>query len=167
MNISAITKPQTADTCPVCGGDAFFGYRNSEGHLIYYCADHRLAQSWADSHLTSSSKGVANAGQTNDLAESAKGNISRVLDGEAPAPASTVVDRELVLQPPRPGPGSIEGVKPAAAREPYYDADGRFIHRCRYCGKEASFGFGVSLRKGNLGSWCCRECLPLRLGSSR
>jgi hypothetical protein len=158
--LTAIGRTQPAHACPVCGGDGLFGYRNSAGELDYYCADHRLAQSWAEARLTSSShsEGIENASEANAHAEPARGNVSSLLDGEAPAPASPVVDRQVVLQRSRPGPESIKGVKPTA-REPYYDADGRFIHRCRYCGKEASFGFGVSLREGKLGSWCCKECL--------
>ena len=35
-----------------------------------------------------------------------------------------------------------------------YAADGTFIHYCA-CGKAASFGNGVNLRTGNLGTWLC------------
>jgi hypothetical protein len=40
-----------------------------------------------------------------------------------------------------------------------YDAKGHFIHFC-WCGQEASFGYGVSLRTCNLGVWFCREHRP-------
>jgi hypothetical protein len=32
-----------------------------------------------------------------------------------------------------------------------------FTHRCSVCGADASFGYGVSLRRGELGDWRCRE----------
>jgi hypothetical protein len=66
----------------------------------------------------------------------------------------------MVLQPPRAGAGSGEEVKTAAAPEPYFDPYGRFIHKCS-CGRDASFGFGVWLREGKLGTWYCAECKPL------
>jgi hypothetical protein len=34
--------------CPQCGVEGVFGYRNKEGGLIWYCADHRLGRFWAD-----------------------------------------------------------------------------------------------------------------------
>ena len=37
------------------------------------------------------------------------------------------------------------------AREPYYDADGRFIYNCCRCGREAAFG--AALREGKLSTW--------------
>jgi hypothetical protein len=40
-----------------------------------------------------------------------------------------------------------------------YDKDGHFVHYCA-CGLEASFGYGVSLRAGKLGTWYCREHRP-------
>jgi hypothetical protein len=44
--------------------------------------------------------------------------------------------------------------------EPHFDADGNFIHRCCKCGEEASFGYGVSLRRGRLGTWYCAKHQP-------
>jgi hypothetical protein len=34
---------------------------------------------------------------------------------------------------------------------------GRFTHRCSVRGADASFGYGVSLRRGELGDWRCWE----------
>lgn len=34
--------------CAQCGGEGVFGYRNTDGDLIWYCADHRLGRFWAD-----------------------------------------------------------------------------------------------------------------------
>ena len=43
----------------------------------------------------------------------------------------------------------------------HYDKDGHFIHdHCAVCGAPASFGVGVSLLKGELGMWYCREHWP-------
>jgi len=44
--------------------------------------------------------------------------------------------------------------------EPHFDADDNFIHRCRECGEEALFGFGVSLRRGRVGTWYCAKHKP-------
>jgi hypothetical protein len=44
--------------------------------------------------------------------------------------------------------------------EPLFDADGNFIHHCCKCGEEASFGYGVSLRRGRLGTWYCAKHQP-------
>jgi hypothetical protein len=44
--------------------------------------------------------------------------------------------------------------------EPHFDADDNFIHRCCECGEEALFGYGVSLRHGRLGTWCCVKHKP-------
>lgn len=161
MNVTAIGRAQPAHACPVCRGEGVFGYRNSAGELDYYCADHRLAQCWADAYLTSSSNSerAADAGQTTGHAEPAKGNVPSLLDGKAPTPSIPVAHRQVVPQPPRPNPGQVEEVKTAAAK-PHYDTDGRFIHKCCRCGRDASFGFSVSLREGKLGTWYCAECKP-------
>jgi hypothetical protein len=168
MNVPAIGRAQPAHACPVCGGEGVLGYRNSAGELDYYCADHRLAQCWADAYLTSSSNSerAADVGQTTGHVEPAKGNVAPLLDGKAPATPIPVVHRQVVPQPSRPDPGQVEEVKTAATK-PYFDADGRFIHKCCRCGRDASFGFGVSLREGKLGTWFCAECLVLPPGSSR
>lgn len=34
-------------------------------------------------------------------------------------------------------------------------------YRCSTCGGPARFGYGVSLRQGEEGTWYCREHLPL------
>ena len=44
--------------------------------------------------------------------------------------------------------------------EPYFNADDNFIHRCCECGEEALFGYGVSLRRGRLGTWYCTKHKP-------
>ena len=45
----------------------------------------------------------------------------------------------------------------------HYDADGHLIHdNCAICGKDAPFGVGVFLRKGQLGMWFCREHRPTK-----
>jgi hypothetical protein len=49
-------------------------------------------------------------------------------------------------------------------REPHFDADGNFIHPCCICGGGAGFGFGVSLRRGELGTWYCGKCVSQRPG---
>ncbi len=40
-----------------------------------------------------------------------------------------------------------------------YDADGHFVHYCR-CGAWGDFGYGVHLRKDELGTWYCRAHRP-------
>jgi len=37
------------------------------------------------------------------------------------------------------------------------DGDETLEHLCSVCGKRASFGFGVSLRNGVLGTWYCKD----------
>lgn len=44
--------------------------------------------------------------------------------------------------------------------EPHFYADGNFIHPCCVCGAEAGLGFGVSLLKGQLGTWYCEMHKP-------
>ena len=34
--------------CPQCGVEGVFGYRNKDGDLIWYCAEHRLGRCYAD-----------------------------------------------------------------------------------------------------------------------
>lgn len=41
-----------------------------------------------------------------------------------------------------------------------YDAEGHLIHHCAVCGKEAGFGYGVSLLRNQLGTWFCKEHRP-------
>jgi hypothetical protein len=139
---TASLRPATAEAryaCVQCGGKGEFGYRNSEGELVWYCADHRLAQCWADARIP--------------------------FDGETPSDPAE--ERQVVPRTTRLGTRSIEKVRSAAACEPHNDTDGRFIHYCCRCGKEASFGFGVSLREGKFGTWYCAECKSLRRGSSQ
>ena len=47
---------------------------------------------------------------------------------------------------------------------PHFDEHGRFIHPCCICGEEAGLGFGVSLLKGQLGTWYCGKCVSQRPG---
>jgi hypothetical protein len=44
--------------------------------------------------------------------------------------------------------------------ERHFDADDNFIHRCCKCGEGAPFGFGLSLRRGRLGTWYCANHKP-------
>jgi hypothetical protein len=41
-----------------------------------------------------------------------------------------------------------------------YDDNGHFVHYCN-CGKDASFGFGFSLKHNNLGRWYCQHHKPI------
>jgi hypothetical protein len=50
--------------------------------------------------------------------------------------------------------------------EPYFNADDNFIHRCCECGEEALFGYGVSLRRGRLGTWYCTKHKPQQQNES-
>jgi hypothetical protein len=53
-------------------------------------------------------------------------------------------------RPTKPGPGFVG-----------FDEEGRFVHYCT-CGEWGSFGYNVSLRTGQLGTWYCREHRPQR-----
>jgi hypothetical protein len=64
--------------------------------------------------------------------------------------AKSATTGNLVLSPPEQHAPGFVG----------YDKDGHFVHFC-YCGTEASFGFNVSLRNGQLGTWYCREHRPV------
>lgn len=44
-----------------------------------------------------------------------------------------------------------------AAPPPGFSAAGHFLHPCAVCGRDASFGTGVSLIRGRLGVWHCAE----------
>jgi hypothetical protein len=44
--------------------------------------------------------------------------------------------------------------------EPHFRPDDKFIHRCCKCGGDGPFGFGVSLRRGKLGTWYCAYHKP-------
>ena len=44
----SLAQPSERTTCPQCGLDGVFGYRNKDGDLIWNCADHRLGRFWAD-----------------------------------------------------------------------------------------------------------------------
>jgi hypothetical protein len=39
--------------------------------------------------------------------------------------------------------------------EPYIDADGHLHHPCSACGEPGSFGYGVNIYRGRLGTWYC------------
>jgi hypothetical protein len=59
---------------------------------------------------------------------------------------------------PRAAPDDRKTIaKATAIVEPHFDAEGRFIHHCSVCGKDVGFGVGVSLHKGQLGTWFCLE----------
>jgi hypothetical protein len=36
------------ERCVDCGAEALFGYRNSDGAMQWFCAEHRRACCWAD-----------------------------------------------------------------------------------------------------------------------
>jgi hypothetical protein len=40
------------------------------------------------------------------------------------------------------------------------DENGVLLHFCVECGRSGPFGFGVSLRRGQLGRWYCRDHRP-------
>jgi hypothetical protein len=48
MSLAHPSECSTIYVCPQCGVDGVFGYRNKDGDLIWYCADHRLGRFWAD-----------------------------------------------------------------------------------------------------------------------
>ncbi len=47
-------------------------------------------------------------------------------------------------------------------RNPRLTAAGQLLHPCRVCGAPGSFGFGVRLLKGQLGTWYCGDHRPGR-----
>jgi hypothetical protein len=69
------------------------------------------------------------------------------------------IDRQEDLFAP-PLPETIEETIPSA----YYDNEGRFIHNCAICGRGANRGYGVSIKRGQLGAWFCSEHLPTPTG---
>jgi hypothetical protein len=93
--------------------------------------------------------------QTAESAGRARSPISHVQHSSQTGP---VVNGSLVFQSSPSPTTTVEGVKDGA-HAPHFDASGRFIHHCK-CRREASFGFGVNLRKGRLGTWYCAACKP-------
>ena len=156
--------PQCADAA--CNQPGLFGYRDQDGGLIWYCAEHRLAQFWADarvpSPLVDHGNGVSNDdtdyGQANPTATKPTGRgLPNKLDAPLWDRPSAIVDGQLV----RRAAGSLSRPKPVAAnRAPRLDEAGRFIHPCSGCGRDAHRETGVSLRADELGIWFCRECKP-------
>jgi hypothetical protein len=52
----ALPQPSKAAALPSphrchCGGFGYFGYRNPDNSMTWYCAAHRRAQWWADAHV--------------------------------------------------------------------------------------------------------------------
>jgi len=94
-----------------------------------------------------------------NLGEPLGGFAARRMKGWEPRPGGrpptngAVVDRRRPVLRPH-GFNSRQKTKTMIA-EPHFDADNKFIHRCRKCGGEAPFGFSVSLRRGRLGTWYC------------
>ena len=93
--------------------------------------------------------------------ERARRVLTPLVDGDAGESSGAVMDRRVVLR----SRGFIsrpeEEMKSVVEHEPHFDADANFIHRCRACGKEARFGYGVSLRNNKLGTWLCAEHRPV------
>jgi hypothetical protein len=54
--------------------------------------------------------------------------------------------------------------QPCPARRGRVEEQPNVQHFCAECGRWAAFGFGVSLRKGQLGRWYCAEHRPDRSG---
>jgi hypothetical protein len=155
-----------APRCPQCGRPGEFGYRCIDGAMRWFCADHRLAQLWADarmpSPLSSHNQGAStddNAHQQADCAaaESDGRSLPNPLDGLPWDQPIAGLDRHLVLLPAerRARPTAV-----AADRRPHFDEAGRLIHPCRKCGRDAHFGFRMNLRAGELGEWSCTTCTP-------
>jgi hypothetical protein len=147
-----------APRCPRCGQLGEFGYRCRDGTMPWFCAEHRLAQFWADARMPSlPSNDNDNPHQQADLAaaESNRASLSDPVDVLPWDPAG--VDRHLVRQPAatrsRPAPIAVD-------RTPHFDEAGRFIHPCCKCGRDAHLGIAVNLRVGALGTWFCTQCKP-------
>jgi hypothetical protein len=149
----------------VCDRPGVFGYRDQYGTLVWCCAQHRLAQFWADARVPSllaeqngaSSNDSADQQAYRAAAESAGRGLPKPLDVPPWDRPSAIVDRQLV----RRAAGSLSRPEPVAAnRAPRFDEAGRFIHPCQKCGRDAFFGIGVNLRSGQLGTWFCDECKP-------
>jgi hypothetical protein len=149
---SAAPATNPTPRCPTCGGEGEFGYRNkATGALSFYCADHRLAEFYADVRLTSSNKQGANDAQRfkrldTNAVESTRQLLSEQMDVDARNRAAADMDHGMVCA------AAVETI-PSAEPGPHFDAAGRFIHPCCVCGKPAVLGFGVNLRAGRLGTW--------------
>jgi hypothetical protein len=151
--------------CPECGQIGEFGYRCRDGTMRWFCAEHRLAQFWADARMPSppsNHRGELtdeNARQQADsaAAERAGGDLPLAMNGPPWDRPIASLDDQLVLRPagPRSRPAPI-----ATDRAPHFDEAGRFIHPCCECGRDAHVGVGVNLRGGQLGRWFCATCKP-------
>jgi hypothetical protein len=145
--------------CLTCGAGGEFGYRNKEtGELIWYCADHRVGRFYADARL-STDQGMTSAQDIersdSEIAEQRSGDPHQMDVAARHRPDSGVDGAGLA------GPTDRAALPQAVVNgQPYFDAEGRFIHPCRCCGKPAMLGFGVSLRAGKLGAWYCDGCTP-------
>jgi hypothetical protein len=52
---AAVSPPREVSQCLChCGKPVKFGYRNKSGDLDWFCADHRLAEWWADARAADS-----------------------------------------------------------------------------------------------------------------
>jgi hypothetical protein len=153
-------------TCARCGQPGIFGYRNQDGELAWYCAEHRLAQYWADARVPSPFGDQIKGASTNDTAYEqanplATESTGRGLPNRVDVPPWDRPSATMVGQLAPRAAGSFSRPKPVAAnRAPHFDEAGRFIHPCGKCGRDAFFGIGVNLRSGQLGTWFCNECKP-------
>ena len=165
-----VALPQQVDSsprCTTCGGAAEFGYRNKQtGKLIWYCAAHRLGKFYSDARLSppSSSTGgmtdAQNFERPDPDAAARRSGVSNSADVLARDRANPTVDGAGLAPPAdRTALSSAVSVAVPANGQPYFDADGRFIHLCR-CGQPAMWGFGVALRARKLGTWYCGGCAP-------
>jgi hypothetical protein len=156
-----------APRCQQCGWLGDFGYRFSDGKMRWYCAEHRLAQYWADARMPLPFSNKSRGEPTDDsahqqadstAAERAGKDLSIAVDGPSWDRPNSIMDCRVLLRPdgPRSRPGSI-----AVDRTPLFDEAGRLIHPCCKCGRDGDFGLGVSLRAGQLGTWFCATCKPL------
>jgi hypothetical protein len=73
---------------------------------------------------------------------------------------STAPKCESVTRSSLAEPGSQEPC--AARRGRVVEEGGALLHFCIQCGRFGSFGLGVSLRRGQMGRWYCREHRPQR-----
>jgi hypothetical protein len=157
--------PQQVDPsprCATCGGAAEFGYRDKPtGELSWYWAAHRLGQFYADARLSPNKQGETDAEnfERSDLETAERrAGVSHTVDGAKRNRPDPGVDGAGLA-----GPAdrvALPQADSAGIGQPYFDADGRYIHRCSRCDKPAMLGFGVSLRTGKLGTWYCGDCAP-------
>jgi hypothetical protein len=157
---------ETAPRCPQCGAAGQFGYRDVYGAMRWFCANHRLAQFWADARIPASV--TSNGGVLTDdndhqqidrpVAEPTAGSFSDSADGLSWNRPSPNVDRPRPVRRPAGTHRQLTAV--ALDRTPHFDAVGRFIHPCSHCGREAVLGTHVNVLAGQLGTWYCGACKP-------